>query len=163
MHIIQYPNEILRTKVKQITEINQEIITLSQDMILTMNQASGVGLAGPQVNKDLAIFVVKPSKEADAMVFINPTILSKSLETSIYEEGCLSLPKIYHDVSRSQALEMQYYNEKGKLFKQEFDGFLARVIFHEYDHLQGVLFFDHLKPHQQKKILKKYEKLKNKN
>lgn len=157
MEIVKYPADILRQKTEKVTEINGEIFELSQAMIKTMIEGRGIGLAGPQVGKNLSLFTVQ-LEDDKPLVFINPEITATSLETEPYEEGCLSLPGVYADVIRPSALSIQAWNEKGKLVRMECDGILARVIQHEMDHLKGVLFIDYLTDFKRERLLKLYEK-----
>lgn len=157
MEILRYPHEILRKKSLPIKEINATINELAQSMLKTMDEYKGLGLAGPQVGQLLSIFTACNEK-GEHFVFINPEIIGMSVEKVAYEEGCLSLPGVYEEVIRPECIAIQAWNEKGKFFKMEQEGLLARVIQHEMDHLKGILFFDYLSALKQKKLLQLYEK-----
>jgi len=157
MEIVILGNEVLRQKAQEVPEINGETKALASTMIETMYRGKGVGLAAPQVGLAQRIFVV--GIEGDSpRVFINPSLLETSEELSDYEEGCLSIPGVYSKVERSQAIRIQAWNERGRPFTLDADGFLARVILHEYDHLEGVLFIDRLNQMKRERLLKQYEK-----
>ena len=153
--LIYHPNELLNTRADPVPEINAETRELAEEMIEIMKNADGIGLAGPQVGVLERLFVVK-LPEDEPRVFINPQILETSLETSVYEEGCLSIPGIYADLERSSVIRVQAWNERGRRFNLEADKMLARVILHENDHLNGVLFIDHLPQKKRDRILRKY-------
>ncbi len=153
--LIYHPNELLSRRADPVPEINAETRELAEEMIEIMKNADGIGLAGPQVGVLERLFVVK-LPEDEPRVFINPQILETSLQTTVYEEGCLSIPGIYADLERSSAIRVQAWNERGRPFNLEADKMLARVILHEYDHLNGVLFIDHLPEKKRDRILRKY-------
>lgn len=157
MEIFKYPAEILRQKVEKIQELTEEITTLAERMIETMYEGRGIGLAGPQVGKLLSLFIAQ-TQDGKPEVFINPEITATSLETELYEEGCLSLPGLYADVMRPSAVTVQAWNEKGRLFKRDCTGLLARIVQHEMDHLKGVLFIDYLSEFKRERLLKSYGK-----
>ena len=149
--------DILRDECSDVKEFGDEIKMLSDAMIDTLDEADGVGLAGPQVGVPEKIFVVHIRGE-EPMVFINPVITETSIETGVYEEGCLSIPGVYHDVVRPLAVTIQAQDVKGKVFTLKADGLLARVIQHENDHLHGKLYIDHLDEKEREKVVKAYEK-----
>ncbi|MFO7780823.1 MAG: peptide deformylase [Spirochaetia bacterium] len=153
--LIYHPNELLNRRADPVPEINAETRELAEEMIEIMKNADGIGLAGPQVGVLERLFVVK-LPEDEPRVFINPQILETSLQTTVYEEGCLSIPGIYADLERSAAIRVQAWNERGRPFNLEADKMLARVILHENDHLNGVLFIDHLSEKKRDRILRKY-------
>jgi peptide deformylase len=138
-------DRVLRQPAKRIAKIDEGIRQLARDMLKTMYSASGIGLAAPQVavNKQLIVIDVEPNKpEIPALILINPQITGYSSKICTFEEGCLSVPNIYLDVHRPEAIEVTYKDEWGKPQKLKADGLLARVIQHEMDHLQGVMFVD---------------------
>lgn len=145
-----YGNPILRRKGDNIVEITQDIRTLVEDMIETMNHARGIGLAAPQVHRSLALFITAPTStfEGDLWVpgpvhvFINPRLYDPSEETWEYSEACLSIPKLYGPVIRPWKITVEAQNLEGQWIKEEFSGLDARVIMHENDHINGVLFID---------------------
>lgn len=150
-----YPDEILYEKAEPIAEIDGEVAALAESMIETMHSAQGIGLAGPQVGLLQRIFVVHVDGDTPR-VFINPQILRTSMEEVDIEEGCLSIPAIYAKVRRPEIVEVQAFNERGRPFTLEADGLLSRVIQHENDHLNGVLFIDHLSERARKRAMKQY-------
>jgi peptide deformylase len=157
MKILTLGNELLRQKAKPITKINAEIAEIADALLDTLYCGKGVGLAGPQVGFMKRIFVVHIDKDIPR-VFINPSVPETSEETVKYEEGCLSIPGVWVDVIRPKTLRIQAWNEKGKPFALDADGILARVILHEYDHLEGILFIDRLSEVKRSRILAKIEK-----
>jgi peptide deformylase len=157
MEILLLGNELLRKKAEPITKIDDEIRTIADGMIEALHKGRGVGLAGPQVGFMKRIFVVHVEGDSPR-IFINPTITATSAETMKYEEGCLSIPGVWADVIRSKDLQIQAWNEKGRPFTMEVDGILARVILHEYDHLEGLLFLDRLSARKRERLLAKMEK-----
>jgi len=162
MDIITLGDDLLRQKAKKIDKIDDEIRALAVQMYEIIKRDKGIGLAGPQVGVMKRIFVVQIEGEEEGRVFINPSILETSVTTNKYEEGCLSIPGIYANVIRSEIIKIQAWNEKGRPFTIEASGLLARVILHEYDHLEGVLFLDHLPENKREKLIEKYEKAKKK-
>ncbi len=144
MKVIQLGNETLRQKAVPVEDINDDIRLLVREMFETMEREDGIGLAAPQVDKSIRLFVVR-ADDGIERTFINPQIIATSQETESYEEGCLSIPKTYEDVIRPSAITVQAKNERGRRFTLEADGLLARVIQHEYDHLEGILFIDRIK------------------
>jgi len=157
MQIITLGNELLRQKAVKIDKVNKEITDAAKQMLEIIKQDKGVGIAGPQIGLMKRIFVVHIEGDEDR-VFINPSILETSQKTVKFEEGCLSVPGIYADVIRSESVKIQAWNEKGKPFTMEASGLLARVIQHEYDHLEGVLFLDRVSEVKRKRLMSKYEK-----
>ncbi len=141
LDITKLGEDVLRQKAEPIAEVNDEIRKLAEDMIETMIDADGVGLAGPQVNKSLRIFVAMADDDVKR-VFINPQIIKTSEELCDYEEGCLSIPQVYESITRPARVTVQALNEKGKPFTLEAEGLLARIIQHENDHLDGILYID---------------------
>lgn len=151
--IVTYDDPVLQTKAEPIEENSEELQQLIQDMFDTMYNAEGVGLAAPQIGKPLRLFVMDadPMTEDDEdqgnfgqMTFINPEITWKSDEVDEYEEGCLSIPEIRENVRRPVKITISYYDQDFNEKKLTVDQMVARVIQHELDHLNGVLFIDHL-------------------
>jgi peptide deformylase len=157
MEIITLGNDVLRQKALPIQDIDGQVKALAQDMIETMHRGRGIGLAGPQVGLLQRIFVVQVDGESPR-VFINPTIIGTSPEISQYEEGCLSIPGLYAELTRPEKVTVQAWNERGRPFTLDAEGLLARVIQHEYDHLEGVLFIDRLSEPKRKRLLTIYDK-----
>ena len=141
LEVTKLGEEILRKKTEPVTEINDEIRALVEDMFETMIDKDGVGLAAPQIGKSLRLFVVIADDDV-RRVFINPQIIKTSTEVGEYDEGCLSIPQVYETIVRPLEVTVQAYNEKGRPFTLEADGLLARIIQHEYDHLDGILYID---------------------
>ncbi|MCK5157225.1 MAG: peptide deformylase [Spirochaetales bacterium] len=158
LDILTLGDEFLREKTERIKDFGPEIPVLADAMVEAMQGERGIGLAGPQVGVLKRIFVVDLPEEKSARVFINPEILETSQELASYEEGCLSIPGMYANVIRPVYITVQAQDVEGKPFTIKADGLLARVIQHENDHLQGVLFIDRLTEEKREKILKEYEK-----
>jgi peptide deformylase len=149
MQIIHYPHPTLLRVAKPLKRIDAELRKIVAEMFDLMYEHRGVGLAAPQVNLPYRLFVVNetgdPKQPEHERVFINPT-LSKQKGSAEDEEGCLSIPKVYAQVRRPESVRAQAYDLAGKAVDLAADGLLARVIQHENDHLDGVLFIDHLTP-----------------
>jgi peptide deformylase len=159
MEIITLGNELLRGRAEPVRPIGAEYRKIAEEMIDALHEGKGVGLAGPQVGLMERIFVVHIEKDVPR-VFINPTITMTSQNQIKYEEGCLSIPGLYAEVLRPEAVQVQAWNERGRPFTLDAEGLLARVILHEYDHLEGVLFIDRLSELKRNKIIAKWEKRK---
>jgi len=152
--ITVYGHPVLRKETKEIEKDYPNLGQLLDDMFKTMYNAEGVGLAAPQIGLPIRVFVVDLSVLEDKdpiyngfkKAFINPVIVERSKETVSKEEGCLSLPGINESVSRPVNIRIRYLNEQLEECEQEFSDFIARVIQHEYDHLEGKLFIDHISP-----------------
>jgi peptide deformylase len=157
MQIITLGNEILKQKAETIRDFDDKLKTTFDEMFNILRNDKGVGLAGPQIGLMKRIFVTHVEKD-EPRVFINPSIIETSQETVKAEEGCLSVPGVYADVIRSESVKVQAWNEKGKPFTMETSGLLARVIQHECDHLDGILFLDRLSDEKREKLIEKYEK-----
>jgi len=157
MKVITLGNELLRQKAEKIEEFNAETEEIAKTLLEVLKRDKGVGVAGPQIGIMKRIFVVHIEGDQER-VFVNPSILETSHKTTKYEEGCLSIPGVYAQVSRSESIKAQAWNEKGRPFTVEARGLMARVILHEYDHLEGVLFLDHLPEKKRDKLKAKYEK-----
>lgn len=154
--------EVLREKCTPVTEFDDALRILIQAMYETMEEADGIGLAAPQVGVDKRFFVVG-LPDGTKKEFINPQITGTSVETSPYEEGCLSLPNVYHEVIRPSKVIISAQDMNGNPFTLKASGLMARVIQHEYDHLDGVLFIDHLSDEEKSKVVRAYEKKNRRN
>lgn len=149
--IVAYGDPILRKKADSIAS-EKDLKELIEDMFLTMYEASGVGLAAPQIGKSIRLFVVDGEPmdgeqlKGFKKVFINPELLEESDDAMVFEEGCLSIPGIRADVVRPEKIKLRYADEYGLVHEEEFDGLAARIIQHEYDHLEGILFIDKISP-----------------
>jgi peptide deformylase len=159
MQIKTYPDPVLRKVCKPIETINDEMVMLCNDMVETMRLAQGAGLAANQVGVSLRLIVLDPKTKKDdkPIILINPVITEQDSE-EITEEGCLSLPKFYEFVKRAKRVSVTGINLKGEPFEMECDGFTARAVQHELDHLNGVLLIDHLSPVKKDLFKKKYMK-----
>ena len=152
--IVIYGSPVLRNKSVDIDASYPDFKKLVDDMFLTLTEASGVGLAAPQIGKNIRMFIVDctpwcdedPSLADYRRVFVNARIYERSEETDLFEEGCLSLPGIHENVRRPVRIRMRYLDENFVEHDEEFDGLPARVIQHEYDHIEGEVFTDHLSP-----------------
>lgn len=158
LELVKHPDELLRKASDPVSDVNGEIADLAERMIGTMAAERGIGLAGVQVGRLVRIFVTHVPDD-EPRVFINPVITARSDDTSSYEEGCLSFPGLYADVRRSNECTVEAVDENGKPFRLDADGMLARVIMHETDHLDGVLFVDYLSERKRNRLLSRYEKL----
>ncbi|MFN6970182.1 MAG: peptide deformylase [Rheinheimera sp.] len=156
--VLHYPDDRLRTVAKPVAEITPQIRQLVADMLDTMYDENGIGLAATQVNVHQRVVVIDVSESRDQpQVFINPEIISKSGDTT-YEEGCLSVPQSYANVERAAAVTVKAQNTEGEWFELEAEGLLAICLQHELDHLVGKLFIDYLSPLKRDRIKKKLEK-----
>lgn len=154
-----YGDEILRKKSEKVEIIDDELREVLDNMVETMLDAPGVGLAAPQVGINKMFFVFGIEKDEIRKV-INPEILQNSQEIIDFEEGCLSIPGVYKNVQRPEKIKVKYQNEKGEFIQEELDGYLARIFQHEYDHLVGELFVDKIGPVAKKLVANKLKKLK---
>lgn len=157
LRICKLGEDVLRQKAQPISEITEEIKALAEEMLDTMIEADGVGLAAPQIGKSIRLFVVMADDDVKR-VFINPQIISTSEEVGPYDEGCLSIPEVYETITRPLKVTVQALNEKGKPFTLNAEGLLARVIQHENDHLDGIVFIDHGDKEFAEKTAKQFEK-----
>ena len=159
LNVLRFPDERLRTKATVVEEIDDKIQTIIDDMIDTMYDEKGVGLAATQVDVHKRIVVIDVSENADDLiVLINPEIIARSEETMINEEGCLSVPGQYAKVDRNTQVTVKALNRKGEEFTLEGDELLGICIQHELDHLDGKLFVDYLSPLKRQRIKAKLEK-----
>lgn len=170
--IVAYGDAILKKPAEEIDEQYPDLKKLIENMYETMYDASGVGLAAPQIGKSIRLFVVDGSPFADdedeeepdpravdmenfKMVFINPVIEEETGTEWLFAEGCLSIPKIREEVSRKETIRISWYDEKWNFHEEEFSGYKARIIQHEYDHLEGILFTDKLSPLKRRLLTKR--------
>ncbi|MFT6814658.1 MAG: peptide deformylase [Sphingobacteriales bacterium] len=164
--IFAYGNPVLKRKADDIPKDHKGIHDLIKNMFNTMDNAKGVGLAGPQVGQSLRIFVVDTTvfdEEEEVLpmrkAFINAQMLDESGKIWPYSEGCLSIPEVREDVSRKSEIKIKYYDENFKEHIEEFDGIPARIIQHEYDHIEGILFTDYLAPLRKRMLKKTLERI----
>ena len=161
LEILEYPDPRLRTIARPVKEITPEIDSLIDDMFETMYDAPGMGLAATQVDQHIQLIVMDISEEKDSpLVFINPELSILDGELEKMQEGCLSVPGFYEDVSRIEHVLIKALDRKGQAFEMEARGLLAVCIQHEMDHLNGKLFVDYLSPLKRKRIQEKLAKIK---
>jgi peptide deformylase len=163
--IIILPDKQLRLVSRPIEKVTAEIRRLADDMFETMYDAPGIGLAAIQVAQPLRLITMDLAKKNEdgettplPRVFINPEILSSSEETSVYEEGCLSIPEYYEEVERPAQVRIRFTDLDGKVHEEDADGLFATCIQHEIDHLNGVLFVDYLSKLKRDRVVKKFAK-----
>jgi peptide deformylase len=157
--VLRFPDPRLKTKAKPLNEITDATSIIIDDMLATMYDENGVGLAATQVDIHQRIVVIDVSENSDQpIVLINPEIIAKSDETLINEEGCLSVPGIYAKVDRHTTCTVKALDRHGKEFTLDGEGLLSICIQHELDHLNGVLFVDYLSPLKRQRIKTKLEK-----
>ncbi|MBO4280047.1 MAG: peptide deformylase [bacterium] len=157
LDIVKIGDEVLREKCTPVTVFDDSLHILIEAMYETLENADGIGLAAPQVGVDKRFFIVS-LPDGTKKEFINPEITGYSVETNPYEEGCLSVPGVYHDVVRPSKVIIKAKDADGAEFMLKASGLMARVIQHEYDHLDGVLFVDRLSEEERAKVLRVYEK-----
>jgi len=157
--IVMYGDPVLRQRAQNI-EQGTDLKQLVDDMFETMHAANGIGLAAPQIGKGIRLFIVdgtvledEPGMDTFKKAFVNPEILEEKGEPWEYEEGCLSIPNIREKVARKEKLRIRYYDADWQQHEEEYDGMQARIIQHEYDHIEGKMFVDYLPP-LKKRLLK---------
>jgi peptide deformylase len=161
--IITAPDPRLKVKAKPVAAVDDDVRRLMDDMLETMYAAPGIGLAAPQVGRLLRVIVVDTAREGEAprpLKIANPEILWRSSELVTYSEGCLSLPEHYADVERPAKIKLRYLDYQNEIREIDVEGLLATCIQHEMDHLEGVLFVDHISPLKRNIILRKLAKVK---
>jgi len=159
LNVLRFPDERLRTKATTVVEVNNDVKQIIDDMLETMYDENGVGLAATQVNIHQRIVVINVSEDKDqSYVLINPEIISHSKDTEINEEGCLSVPGCYAKVDRFTEVTVKALDRDGKEFTLNATELLAICIQHELDHLDGKLFVDYLSPLKRQRIKTKLEK-----
>jgi len=159
--ILILPDQRLRAVAEPIEKVDAEVKQLAADMLETMYDAPGIGLAAPQIGELRRIVVMDVAKEGekpDPIVMINPEILKYSDETVVTEEGCLSIPEIYYEVERPAEVTVRYIDLEGKTVERDAGDRLAICIQHELDHLDGVLYIDYLSRLKRDRVLKKFQK-----
>ncbi|HVP99517.1 MAG TPA: peptide deformylase [Roseiarcus sp.] len=160
-HIITLPDPKLRLVSKKIERVDASLQNLMDDMVETMHDAPGVGLAAIQVAEPIRLLVVDVARKEEApnpQVFLNPELLWSSDERSTYEEGCLSIPEYYAEVERPASVRVRYLDRNGEAKEVVAEGLLATVLQHEIDHLDGVLFIDHISKLKRDRVIKKFQK-----
>lgn len=162
--ILIIPDSKLRQVAEAVPAVDAEIRTLVDDMFETMYDAPGIGLAAPQIGVLKRVVVLDVAKRrdeeatAEPMVFINPKLVWTSEEVSTYEEGCLSIPEYYEEVERPAVIRVAYLDRDGAPQQLEAEGILATCLQHEIDHLDGVLFIDHISRLKRARVMRKFEK-----
>ncbi|ANY79808.1 peptide deformylase [Microvirga ossetica] len=159
--LVILPDSKLRLISEPIKEVTNEIRRLADDMLETMYDAPGVGLAAIQIGMPLRMVTMDVSKSEDEhqpLVLINPEIVWASEEKRTYEEGCLSIPEYYEEVERPDRVRFRYVNLQGETVEQDADGLLATCVQHEIDHLNGVLFIDYLSKLKRDRVMTKFKK-----
>ncbi|QPC86583.1 peptide deformylase [Mesorhizobium sp. NBSH29] len=160
--LIILPDPLLRQVSKPVERVDDDLRRFAGDMLETMYDAPGIGLAAIQVGTPLRMLVIDLAKEDEEpapQVFINPEVLRSFEERSIYEEGCLSIPDYYAEVERPARVRVKYLDRDGKEQEIEADGLLSTCLQHEIDHLNGVLFIDHISKLKRDMVVKKFRKL----
>ena len=154
-----YGDPVLRQRAKDI-EPETDIKQLVEDMYETLHGANGIGLAAPQIGKSVRLFIVDgtsleddPAMDNFKKIFVNPVLIEELGNPWEFEEGCLSIPNIREKITRKGQLKIRYYDENWNAFEEEYDGMKARIIQHEYDHIEGKMFVDYLTP-LKKRLLK---------
>ena len=162
LDIVIAPAPVLKQVASNVSEVNDNIRKLMDDMLETMYASNGVGLAAPQIGVSKRVVVIDVSSEKNSPMFlVNPVIKYKSKETAIEEEGCLSIPEQYSDVERAREVEVEYLDYNGdKQIVKASDDLLTICLQHEIDHLNGVLFYDHISSLRKNIMLRKLKKLK---
>ncbi|MGR3467154.1 MAG: peptide deformylase [Shimia sp.] len=162
--ILLHPDPRLKKRAEEVREITPEIETLAADMLQTMYDAPGIGLAAPQVGVMQRVLVMDCVKEDDVparpMVLLNPEVIGASDALNTYEEGCLSIPEHFADVERPAEVDVRWLGLDGEMHEERFDGLWATCVQHEIDHLDGKLFIDYLGPLKRQMITRKMQKLK---
>ncbi|MGM0450107.1 MAG: peptide deformylase [Pseudomonadota bacterium] len=159
LSILEFPDPRLRTVAEPVASVDDAVRRLVDDMIETMYAAPGIGLAATQVNVHRRVLVIDLSEDqSDPRVFINPELEVPEAEKEPMQEGCLSIPGVYEDVARTQAVRVRALDYNGEPFEEEHDGLMAVCLQHEVDHLNGKLFIDYLSQLKRSRIRRKVEK-----
>jgi peptide deformylase len=159
--ILVVPNPVLKQSSEPVDQVDDALRALMDDMLETMYAAPGIGLAAIQIGVPKRVIVMDLAREGEEKQprrFVNPEIVWKSEETVPYEEGCLSVPEYFDEVERPAKVKLRYLNEKGEAVEEEAEGIFAVCIQHEMDHLDGVLFIDHLSRLKREQAVKKVKK-----
>ena len=162
--IVLHPDARLKKKSVEVENITDALIKLAEDMMETMYDAPGIGLAAPQIGVLERLIVMdcakKEDEEPDPIIMVNPTIIASSEENSVYEEGCLSIPEHFAEITRPEFVQVEWIDLGGKQHSEEFNGLKATCLQHEIDHLNGKLFIDYLGPMKRQLITRKMQKFK---
>lgn len=165
--IVAYGYPILNKKCEEISSDHQDLDQLINNMWETMYASQGVGLAAPQINESIRLFLIDTTPFMDEdkkdqsikKIFINPVMLEEIGENWIFNEGCLSIPDVREDISRNSEIKIKYQDQNFNWHTDSFDGITARVIQHEYDHIEGILFTDRISPLRKRMIKGKLQKI----
>ncbi len=160
--LIILPDPVLRQVSKPVDRVDDSLRKLADDMLETMYDAPGIGLAAIQIGLPLRLLVIDLAREDDEPaphVFINPEILDSGDERSVYEEGCLSIPEYYAEVERPASVRVKYVDRDGREQEMMAEGLMATCLQHEIDHLNGVLFIDHISKLKRDMVMRKFRKL----
>ena len=162
--IVLHPDARLKKKSVEVENITDALIKLAEDMMETMYDAPGLGLAAPQIGVLERLIVMdcakKEDEEPDPIIMVNPTIIASSEENSVYEEGCLSIPEHFAEITRPEFVQVEWIDLGGKQHSEEFNGLKSTCVQHEIDHLNGKLFIDYLGPMKRQLITRKMQKFK---
>lgn len=162
--ILIHPDPRLKKIATDVPDLSDDLRALADDMLETMYAAPGIGLAAPQIGVLDRLIVMDCVKEGEGdarpLVMFNPRVIASSDETNVYEEGCLSIPEQYAEVTRPKVVDVEWMDRDGNLQTETFDGLWATCVQHEIDHLDGKLFIDYLKPLKRQMITRKMQKLK---
>jgi peptide deformylase len=162
--IVLHPDARLKKKSVEVENITDALIKLAEDMMETMYDAPGIGLAAPQIGVLERLIVMdcakKEDEEPDPIIMVNPTIIASAEENSVYEEGCLSIPEHFAEITRPEFVQVEWIDLGGKQHSEEFNGLKSTCLQHEIDHLNGKLFIDYLGPMKRQLITRKMQKFK---
>jgi len=161
--ILTIPEPILRRQAAPVERVDEPLRRLMDDMLATMYDAPGVGLAAPQIGISRRLIVMDPTKDEDEkapLVMVNPKLLERSDELRLHEEGCLSIPDFTAEIERPARVRIAFIDKEGKAQETEFEGIWATVVQHEIDHLEGLLFIDYLSRLKRDMVVKKFTKAK---
>ena len=162
--IILHPDPRLKTLCAPVADLSDDLRRLADDMLETMYDAPGIGLAAPQVGEKMRLIVLDCVKADEApprpLIMFNPVVIAASADKNTYEEGCLSIPDQFADVTRPREVEVEWIDRDGRVQREVFDGLWATCVQHEIDHLDGRLFIDYLTPLKRQLITRKMQKLK---
>ncbi|AZV76609.1 peptide deformylase [Parasedimentitalea marina] len=163
-NILIHPDPRLKKVCAPVSDITDALRKLADDMLETMYDAPGIGLAAPQIGVMDRLIVLdcvkEEGEEMRPLVMFNPVVVAASDETNVYDEGCLSIPDQYGEVTRPEVVDVEWMDRDGKAQRERFDGLWATCVQHEIDHLEGKLFIDYLKPLRRQMITRKMQKLK---
>jgi peptide deformylase len=161
--IITIPDPVLRKRAASIERVDADMLKLAEDMLATMYDAPGIGLAAPQIGVSRQLIVMDPSRDEEPkepLIMVNPVILERSSEFRAHEEGCLSIPDFTAEIERPAMTRVGYVDAKGKKQEKTLEGIWSTLVQHEIDHLNGVLFIDYLSRLKRDMVLKKFTKAK---